>query len=75
MTKSTVLLLGLLRKVGVDDGSYFPDFWEPLRRSEQALVAVIQDAYVAYMSTWKEDPSVQALGMTGISQSTVSGLC
>ncbi len=28
-------------------GSYFPDFLEPRRRSEQALTAVIQEAYVS----------------------------
>ena len=27
-------------------GSYFPSFLEPRRRSEQALVAVVQEAYV-----------------------------
>jgi putative transposase len=28
-------------------GSYFPSFLEPRRRSEQALVSVVQEAYVA----------------------------
>src|SRR5437667_9471422 len=28
-------------------GSYFPSFLEPRKRSEQALVAVVQEAYVA----------------------------
>src|SRR5438034_11026876 len=27
-------------------GSYFPSFLEPRRRSEQALVAVVQEAYI-----------------------------
>src|SRR5919199_1823740 len=31
-------------------GSYFPSFLEPRRRSEQALVAVVQEAYVAGVS-------------------------
>jgi putative transposase len=32
-------------------GSYFPSFLEPRRRSEQALVSVVQEAYVAGVST------------------------
>ena len=47
-------------------GSYFPDFLEPRRRSEQALTAVIQEAYVNEVSTRKVDALVQALGMTGL---------
>jgi putative transposase len=34
-------------------GSYFPSFLEPRKRSEQALVAVVQEAYVAGVSTRK----------------------
>src|ERR671914_65058 len=36
-------------------GSYFPSFLEPRRRAEQALVAVVQEAYVNGVSTWKGD--------------------
>src|SRR5579859_3313979 len=36
-------------------GSYFPSLWEPRRRAEQALVAVIQQAYVQGVSTRKVD--------------------
>ena len=35
-------------------GSYFPSFLEPRSRSEQALVAVVQEAYVNGVSTRKE---------------------
>ena len=56
-------------------GSYFPSFLEPRRRSEQALTAVIQEAYVLGVSTRKVDELVQALGMTGLSKSSVSALC
>jgi len=56
-------------------GSYFPSFLEPRRRSEQALAAVIQEAYVLGVSTRKVDELVQALGMTGLSKSSVSALC
>jgi putative transposase len=56
-------------------GSYFPSFLEPRKASEQALVAVVQEAYVKGISTRKVDDLVQALGMTGISKSQVSRLC
>jgi len=41
-------------------GSYFPSFLEPRRRSEQALVSVVQEAYVAGVSTRKVDQVVEA---------------
>jgi transposase-like protein len=53
-------------------GSYFPGFLEPRKRSEQALVSVIQEAYVNGVSTRKVDQLVQALGLEGVSKSTVS---
>lgn len=56
-------------------GSYFPSFLEPRKMSEQALVAVVQEAYVKGISTRKVDDLVQALGMSGISKSQVSKLC
>lgn len=56
-------------------GSYFPSFLEPRRMSEQALTAVVQEAYVQGISTRKVDELVQAMGMTGISKSQVSRLC
>jgi putative transposase len=55
-------------------GSYFPAFLEPRRRSEKALVQVIQEAYVLGVSTRKVDELVQALGMSGVSKSEVSRL-
>lgn len=56
-------------------GSYYPPFLEPRRRSEQALSAVIQEAYVLGVSTRKVDDLVRALGMTGVSKSEVSRIC
>lgn len=56
-------------------GSFFPSLLEPRRRVEKALVSVVQEAYVHGVSTRKVDELVQALGMTGISKSTVSRLC
>jgi len=56
-------------------GSYFPSFLEPRRAAEQALVAVVQEAYLHGVSTRKVDDLVQALGLTGIRKSQVSELC
>src|SRR4051812_43592261 len=35
----------------IRQGSYFPSFLQPRKRSEQALVAVVQQAYVCGVST------------------------
>jgi putative transposase len=43
-------------------GSHFPSFLEPSKRSEQALVSVVQEAYVAGVSTRKVDRVVESLG-------------
>jgi putative transposase len=56
-------------------GSYFPAWLEPRRRAEQALVAVVAEAYVQGVSTRKVEALVQALGIAGISKSEVSRLC
>src|SRR6188472_2275343 len=55
-------------------GSYFASFLEPHRRSEQALVSVVQEAYVAGVSTRKVDQVVESLGLR-ISKSEVSRIC
>ena len=56
-------------------GSYFPPFLEARKTAERALVAVIQEAWVAGVSTRRVDDLVQAMGLTGISKSQVSKLC
>src|SRR5215213_1683589 len=56
-------------------GSYFPSFLEPRRRAEQALVAVVQEAYVNGISTGKVDRLVEQLGLQGMSKDQVSRLC
>ena len=56
-------------------GSYFPSFLEPRRRAEQALVAVVQEAYVNGVSTRKVDRLVEQLGIAGMSKDQVSRLC
>jgi putative transposase len=56
-------------------GSYFPDWLlAPRKRSEQALVAAIADAYLAGVSTRRVDKLVRTLGVEGISKSEVSRL-
>src|SRR5215208_394200 len=55
--------------------SYFPPFLEPRKTSEEALVAVIQEAWIGGVSTRRVDELVQAMGLAGIGKSTVSKLC
>src|SRR3712207_621871 len=64
-----------LRIPKLRQGSYFPPFLEPRKTSEKALVAVIQEAWIGGVSTRRVDDLVQALGLSGISKSTVSKLC
>jgi len=56
-------------------GSYFPSWLDARRRGEQALVAVVAEAYVQGVSTRKVEALVQTLGIAGISKSEVSRLC
>ena len=56
-------------------GSYFPSFLEPRRRCEQAIVAVVMEAYVNGVSTRKVDRLVEQLGIHGMSKDRVSALC
>jgi transposase-like protein len=64
-----------LRIPKLRQGSYFPPFLEPRKVSEKALVAVIQEAWIGGVSTRRVDELVQAMGLSGISKSTVSKLC
>src|SRR3954469_14844409 len=52
-------------------GSYFRSFLQPRKRSEQALVSVVQQAYVCGVSTRRVDQLVESLGLR-ISKSEVS---
>lgn len=65
----------LLQIPKLRSGSYFPSWLEPRRRAEQALVAVVAEAYVKGVSTRKVEALVQSLGITGLSKSEVSRLC
>jgi putative transposase len=64
-----------LRIPKLRQGSYFPPFLEPRKTSEKALVAVIQEAWIGGVSTRRVEDLVQAMGLSGISKSTVSKLC
>jgi transposase-like protein len=55
--------------------AYFPSFLEPRRRSEQAIVAVVMEAYVNGVSTRKVDRLVEQLGIGGMTKDRVSALC
>jgi transposase-like protein len=57
-------------------GSFFPSVLERRRRIDQALYAVVMEAYVHGVSTRKVDDLVAALGSdAGISKSEVSRIC
>jgi putative transposase len=57
-------------------GSFFPSLLERRRRVDQALFAVVMEAYLHGVSTRKVDDLVRALGAdTGISKSEVSRIC
>jgi putative transposase len=57
-------------------GSFFPELLEPRRRIDQALYAVVMEAYVNGVSTRSVDDLVAAMGVdTGISKSQVSRIC
>ena len=59
----------------VRTGSYYPSLLQPRRRAEQALRALVQEAYVHGISTRKVDELVKALGLDGTSKSQVSRIC
>ena len=84
-TNATVTARGLLATQAGDielkipklsHGSFFPTLLSPRRRIDQALHAVIMQAYVEGVSTRSVDDLVQALGIdSGISKSQVSRIC
>lgn len=55
----------------IRQGSYFPSFLQPRKCSEQALVSVVQQAYICGVSTRRVDQLVESLGLR-ISRSEVS---
>jgi len=65
-----------LRIPNLRKGSFFPSILEPRRRIDQALYALLIEAYVNGVSTRSVDDLVAALGVdSGISKSEVSRIC
>ena len=56
----------------IRNGGYIPFFVEAKKRSEAALMSVIQEAYVNGVSTRKMDKLTKTLGIESISRSQVS---
>lgn len=64
-----------LRIPKVREGGYVPSFVENRKRSEQALISVIQEAVVQGVSTRKIEVVLEELGIAGVSAGQVSQLC
>jgi len=59
----------------VREGGYVPSFIEHRKRSEQALISVIQEAVVQGVSTRKIEAVLEEFGIAGVSAAQVSQLC
>src|SRR4051812_20818169 len=59
----------------VREGGYVPSFIEHRKRSEQALISVIQEAVVKGVSTRKIEAVLEQFGIAGVSAGQVSQLC
>ena len=57
------------------EGGYVPSFIEHRKRSEQALISVIQEAVVKGVSTRKIEAVLEEFGIAGVSAGQVSQLC
>ncbi len=71
-TKAGDVQLGIPK---LRSGSFFPSILEPRRRIDQALYAVVMEAYVKGVSTRGVDDLVAAMGASGVSKSEVSRIC
>jgi putative transposase len=56
-------------------GSYLPSFLHARKRSEQALLGVVMEAYTNGVSTRKVERLVEQLGVESMSKSQVSRIC
>ena len=65
----------MLQVPKVREGGYVPSFIEHRRRSEQALISVIQEAVVQGVSTRKIESVLAEFGIAGVSAGQVSQLC
>jgi putative transposase len=54
------------------NGTYFPSFLEPNTRSERAVIALVQEAIIAGVSTRKIQKLAEELGITSISKTVAS---
>jgi len=59
----------------IREGGYVPSFIEHRKRSEQALISVIQEAVVKGVSTRKIESVLEEFGIAGVSAGQVSQLC
>lgn len=64
-----------LRVPKLREGGYVPSFIEHRKRSEQALISVIQEAVVQGVSTRKIEAVLEQFGIVGVSAGQVSQLC
>ena len=64
-----------LRIPKLREGGFVPSFIEHRKRSEQALISVIQEAVVQGVSTRKIESVLAAFGIAGVSAGQVSQLC
>ena len=64
-----------LRIPKLREGGFVPSFIEHRKRSEQALVSVIQEAVVQGVSTRKIETVLESFGIVGVSAGQVSQLC
>ena len=65
----------MLQAPKVCEGGYVPSFIEHRKRSEQALISVIQEAVVNGVSTRKIEAVLAEFGIAGVSAGQVSQLC
>jgi transposase-like protein len=65
----------MLKVPKVREGGYVPSFIENRKRSEQALISVIQEAVVKGVSTRKIESVLEQFGIAGVSAGQVSQLC
>lgn len=64
-----------LRIPKLREGGFVPSFIEHRKRSEQALVSVIQESVVQGVSTRKIETVLESFGIAGVSAGQVSHLC
>jgi putative transposase len=64
-----------LRIPKLRQGSCFLPVLEPRKIIEKVFATVIQEAWISGRSTRRVDELVQAIGLSGISESQVSKLC